>query len=194
MGRDVALLERAEQGVSGARIYFWDSMWVTLGRNQNPKDALLDLRINQVQRPTGGAAVLHGHDLTIGIAMPLDALDCKGREVKKAYLGLVHPIIEALKAVGIPAALGIDIPNRPNQDSPYCFAMKANYDVLNQETGEKICGCAMHMTQKAALLQASIPVSVPLAEPSKIMRNYVATPLVALDRDAFINAFRNSLP
>ncbi len=193
MARDAALLERAEQGTVGARIYFWDSVWVTLGRNQKPADALIDLSVPHIERPSGGAAVLHGHDLTIGIAMPLADLGCKGREVKKAYRGLVAPIIATLNAVGVPAILGSDRVDRERKDSPYCFAMKADHDILNQDTGEKICGCAMRVTHHAALLQASIPIMEPLCDPQKILRDYHQTPITRLDIDAFHIAFSKSL-
>ena len=188
MARDVALLKNAEQGVAGARIYFWDAVWVTLGRNQPPSDALLDLSILHIERPSGGAAVLHGHDLTIGIAMPLVDLGCKGREVKRAYRGLVAPIIAALNSVGVPAVLGSDLADRERKGSPYCFAMRADHDILNRNTGEKVCGCAMRVTQTAALLQASIPMREPLVNPSLVVRDYHATPIMRFQTDQFADA------
>lgn len=193
MSRDIALLSLAEDGSAGARVYFWDSVCVTLGRNQKPEDALFDLSINHTVRPTGGAAVLHGHDLTIGLAMPLTDLSCTSREVKKAYLGLVSPIIAALNAAGVSAALGRDIPDRESLASPYCFGMKSDYDVLNRETGEKICGCAMRVTSRAALLQASIPVGEPSCEPQTILRNYMPTKIIEMDIDAFLQSIKLSL-
>ena len=126
MAADVGLLEDAELGNAQARIYTWDGVWVTLGRNQKPSDALLDLSVPYIIRPTGGAAVLHGHDLTIGIAMPLAELGCTPREVKRAYLGLVSPILVALNEAGVPAVLGRDIADRGSFASPYCFGMKSD--------------------------------------------------------------------
>jgi lipoate-protein ligase A len=176
-----------------ARIYFWDAVWVTLGRNQKPEEALLDLSVPHVERPSGGAAVLHGHDLTIGIAMPLADLGSKGREVKRAYRGLIAPIIQALNEVGIPAVLASELQNRERIVSPYCFAMKADHDVIDRNTGEKICGCAMRVTKYAALIQASIPISCPLVDPNQILRNYLPTPESHFDCDAFVLAFRKSI-
>ncbi len=193
MARDIALLSLAEDGMAGARVYFWDSVWVTLGRNQKPENALLDLSVNHIVRPTGGAAVLHGHDLTIGLAIPLVDLDCTSREVKKAYLGLVSPIIAALNAVGVPASLGRDIADRGSLASPYCFAMKSDYDVLNRETGEKICGCAMRVTDRAALLQASIPVGEPLVDPDAVLTEYIRTPSSSFDITHFKNELNQNL-
>jgi len=193
MGRDIQLLERAEQGVGGARIYFWSSVWVTLGNGQKPEDALLDLSVNHIIRPTGGAAVLHGHDLTIGIAMPLADLRCSGREVKKAFLGLTQRIIAALNDCGVPAILGRDLAGRDQLASPYCFGMKSDYDVLHAETGEKICGCAMKVTRNAALLQASVPISEPIVDPAKFLRNYEPSLVLPLEPQSFARAFRQAL-
>ncbi|MBS1701692.1 MAG: hypothetical protein JST12_08525 [Armatimonadetes bacterium] len=193
MARDVDLLKRAESGVGGARIYFWESVWVTLGNSQVASDVLLDLSVPHVVRPTGGAAVLHGHDLTLGIAMPLSALGCEGREVKKAFLGLTRPILAALNAVGIPAVLGRDLAGRGAVDSPYCFGMKSDYDVLRADTGEKICGCAMKVSRYAALVQASIPIGEPLVEPSRVVRDYVETPASVFDLDGFVAALRDGI-
>ena len=190
MARDVALLE---SGSSGARVYFWDSVWVTLGHSQVASEVLLDLSVPHIVRPTGGAAVLHGHDLTIGIARPLAELGCEGREVKKAFLGLVSPILSALNAVGVPAVLGRDLVSRGSADSHYCFGMKSDYDVLRSDTGEKICGCAMKVTREAALVQASIPISSPLVDGSTLIREYVATPVCEFDVDEFCPEFENML-
>lgn len=193
MARDIELLAQAEQGDSGARIYFWDSVWVTLGNGQKPEDALLDLSVKHIVRPTGGAAVLHGHDLTIGIAMPLADLGCSGREVKKAFLGLTKPILAALNECGVPAILGRDLESRGQVSSPYCFGMKSDYDVLHAETGEKVCGCAMKVTKTAALLQASIPISEPDFDPSTVLRNYLPTCISPLDPEGFGAAMRKVL-
>lgn len=193
MAADARILEATEHGQGSARLYSWSDVWVTLGRNQRPEDALFDLSVSHVFRPTGGAAVLHGHDLTIGIAMPLSTLNCTSREVKKAYLGLVSPILATLNAVGVPAALGRDIPDRGNVASPYCFGMKSDYDVLNPETGKKICGCAMRVTERGALLQASIPVAEPLVDPRLMVKEYMATPVSRFDVTMFEQAFKESL-
>lgn len=207
MGRDATLLEQANLGVAGARIYFWDSVWVTLGKSQKPEDALLDLSIKSVVRPTGGAAVLHGHDLTIGIAMPLADLGCSGREVKKAFFGLTTPILKTLRKVGVNAVLARDLhgsfsstgeigraTEAKKEATPYCFALKSDYDVLNADSGEKICGCAMKVTAQAALLQASIPIEQPLVNPQEILKSYSHTPHLKIDAREFFEVFKADLP
>ena len=181
MVADIRMLEDAERGEPHARVYTWSDTWVTLGRNQKPEDALRDLSVNHIVRPTGGAAVLHGHDITVSLARPLADLECSPREVKKAYFGLVYPLVKALNKLKVKCVLGIDVPKRDRMDSHYCFASKSDYDILNVLNGEKVCGCAMKITDRAALLQASIPVSIPKIDPHSILKDYVPTPIQSVD-------------
>src|SRR4051812_23191761 len=107
MERDIRLLDSAENGVAGCRIYTWDGPWVSLGRFQSPDRDLVDPeRSNWVMRPTGGKAVLHGHDVTVGLAVPLRLLDLTGqRSLKAVYRLVIGPLVEGLRACGIPARL-----------------------------------------------------------------------------------------
>src|SRR5687768_7523544 len=66
---DIDLFHAAERGEFSLRFYSWDGPWVTLGRFQDPARDLLDPSlVPWVVRPTGGKAVLHGHDLTVTLA------------------------------------------------------------------------------------------------------------------------------
>jgi hypothetical protein len=51
----------------------------------------------------------------------------------------------------------------------------------------------MRVTEKAALLQASIPISKPTFDPRTVLRNYQETPINKLDIHKFSIAFRESL-
>src|SRR5476651_54050 len=106
MRRDLVLLDAAENGQVGARVYGWDGVWVTVGRFQSPERDLEDsLSTRWVLRPTVGKAVLHGHDVTVGLAAPLALLDADPRSIKSVYRVVIAPIVAALRACGIAAAL-----------------------------------------------------------------------------------------
>src|ERR1044071_8581320 len=85
MAHDARLLEQAERGVIGHRVYGWTGPWISLGCYQNPERDLLDSNlVPWVMRPTGGKAVLHGHDVTVGLTFPLVVLsDRSGEPVEK---------------------------------------------------------------------------------------------------------------
>jgi lipoate-protein ligase A len=80
MAGDVALLEAFQRGEipPTLRVYQWASPALTYGVNQQLPPRLVDacnaLGIPMLRRPTGGKAVLHGHDLTV--ALVFRAADC----------------------------------------------------------------------------------------------------------------------
>jgi len=80
MAGDVALLEAFQRGEipPTLRVYQWASPALTYGVNQQLPPRLVDacnaLGIPMLRRPTGGKAVLHGHDLTVGLVFC--AADC----------------------------------------------------------------------------------------------------------------------
>jgi Lipoate-protein ligase A len=80
MARDCALLEAFQRGAipPTLRVYQWALPALTYGVNQQLPPRLVDacaaLGIPLFRRPTGGKAVLHGHDLTVGLVFP--AADC----------------------------------------------------------------------------------------------------------------------
>ncbi len=174
MHLDTVLLERAEQGQIGGRIYSWDGVWVTVGRFQSVERDIIDPdNVRWVRRPTGGKAVIHGHDVTIGCAIPLSALPISDRRsIKSVYRVAVAPIVEALAACGLNAVLAADTEfHGKGVHSGDCFAFSSPNDVVDGHTGRKICGCALRLTDTAVLLQASVPNGHPLVEPSSIILN-----------------------
>ncbi len=165
MVRDLALLER---GQLAWRVYEWDGPWVSLGRFQTADSAILPAApVQSVARPTGGRAVLHGHDVTVGLAMPLVAMEA--RNVKAVYRRAIAPIIEALRACGVDAELGEGRAANVKLSAD-CFAAVSPNDVVLAGTGQKICGCALRVTETTALVQCSIPTREPLVDPRLVYR------------------------
>jgi hypothetical protein len=80
MAGDVALLEAFQGGEipPTLRVYQWASPALTYGVNQQLPPRLVDacnaLGIPMLRRPTGGKAVLHGHDLTVALVFRYVAL------------------------------------------------------------------------------------------------------------------------
>lgn len=195
MSRDVSLFEAAERGEAGCRIYSWDGAWVSLGRFQRPSEALIDPENTRwVMRPTGGKAVLHGHDLTVGLAVPLAALEEDGRSVKGVYMKIIRPIVGAMRECGLPAALAADtaFANRGKRVAD-CFAHVSPNDVVDERTGLKLCGCALRLSQTAVLVQASIPAGTPLVDPANIFREPAGLPALAWETEGFTGAIAGSL-
>lgn len=140
MAQDLALLDDLPNHSISARVYGWTSPWVTLGRFQSPQKALLlGCPIPSVPRPTGGKAVLHGHDVTLGLAASLDHLKISERNLKPAYRAVIRPLVVALNAVGIPAILGEDL-LRPSGHPEPPSSVRGAKDLNTQAPAEVIRG------------------------------------------------------
>ena len=80
MAGDVALLDAFQRGEipPTLRVYQWASPALTYGVNQQLPPRMVDacnaLGIPMLRRPTGGKAVLHGHDLTVALVFRYVAL------------------------------------------------------------------------------------------------------------------------
>jgi lipoate-protein ligase A len=171
---DIDLLDLAERGEYSLRFYSWDGPWITLGRFQNPEVDLLDPSlVPWVMRPTGGKAVLHGHDLTVPFACPH-----AGLTVREVYRMLIRPLVAGMQLAGQPAALGEETPFVGKETTADCFRHASENDVVDPNTGRKLIGCALKVTRSVALAQCSIPLALPLMDPANVYREpHVAMPL-----------------
>ncbi len=196
MARDVALFDLAESlGQVGCRVYAWNGPWVSLGRFQSPdRDLIEPAGTNWVMRPTGGKAVLHGSDVTVGLAVPFEVVGAGSRELKKCYWWVSEPVIAALRACGVPAALGERTAYAgKGPRTADCFTHVAGNDIVDERTGVKVCGCALLMGQHAVLLQASIPNGPPLVPPDSVIRNAQASHAAPWDARGFAVALEAAL-
>lgn len=197
MARDAALLARAERGEARARLYTWDQVWVTLGRSQTRETALrTECRVPSSLRPTGGKAVLHGHDLTIGLAVPLKMVGLPegSRDLKLAYRRLIAPIVAGLMDGGLPAMLAEGSRFvRSRGKVADCFAHVSPNDVVDPQTGRKVCGCALRMTHSEILLQASVPIRPPLVDPRTVYLGAAESTWGQADEERLVTSLRSAL-
>lgn len=193
MARDVVLLDAAvRNGQTTCRIYRWNGPWVTLGNQQTAeRDLLPGCLIPSVKRPTGGWAVLHGHDLTIGLAAPIG----ERRSVRDIYRWVVDPVIQSLRACGVDAVLGEEVARTPSKGAHLvdCFAQVSANDIVDAAEGLKVCGCALRVTRHAVLLQCSVPVTQPLVDPSTVFANPAQYASARWDSDGLPTALKNAL-
>lgn len=195
MERDRRLLAEAELGLLGVRVYRWDEAWVSLGVfQQAERDLLPNCRVPTALRPTGGKAVLHGHDETIGLAIPLSILGADGRSLKTVYRAVIGPIVIALRSCGVPAALAENTAFvRGAGKTADCFAHISPNDVVDERTGLKVCGCALKLTQNAVLVQASLPNGLPLVDPQRVFARPSVAHAPAWDASNLADALEGAL-
>jgi lipoate-protein ligase A len=179
MAADEVLLASAGQGGALLRYYGWSVPTVSLGyfqpetvRRQDPNLAELPY----VRRPSGGALLVHHHELTYALALPADQVG----PTAAAWLHRMHSIIAvALGELGVKASLHAAT-GREQFQGALCFHHFAPGDVLLGPA--KIVGSAQRrhrcgLMQHGAILLAMSPHTPSLHGISELTRKQVV-PLV----------------
>lgn len=160
MAIDQALLDSAGQPGAGMtlRLYQWGPPTLSLGYFQ-AAEARLGHRpsstIDLVRRTTGGGAIVHHHELTYSLALPLE--DRWSEQHRQLYGRLHDVILEALEAWQIRAgrwrsASGPAVP-APRPEF-LCFLRRNEGDLVLG--GYKVCGSAQRRSERALLQHGSI--------------------------------------
>jgi lipoate-protein ligase A len=169
------------------RVYTWDGPWVSLGRFQKPDRDVVPGFENWVIRPTGGKAVLHGHDMTVALSFPFDG---GLHAVREAFELAVQPLVDALNRCGLPCLMaGVRGLERGKRTSD-CFAVTSGFDVVHRDSEDKVCGCALLLTNGSVLMQASIPFKEPLIDPASAITAGKRSPVHRWEHEQLANALR----
>jgi len=197
MAADRAIFGLCAEGkcVPTLRIYGWNNPALSLGRLQYSLRGKLDFdycrksNIALVRRPTGGKAVLHGHDITFSIVLPEELLPANQRSIVRSHQWLMSGIVEGLRSIIPEAELGPESKtlNR-NSASADCFAHVAECDVRAKKV--KIVGAAQARSCGAVIEQGSIPHTVPLVDPRQVFpgANPVEPTLKGVSRSSIVDA------
>ena len=158
MARDADLLNRASQGLQKpiVRFYEWVQPTVSLGFHQSETildaDVLERERIPWVRRPTGGAAVLHAHELTYAVVLPPMHPWLQTKSVLE-HIG--RALARGLRNVGVGADMlerGRPLEKLPDRAS--CFVRASRWEICAH--GKKIVGSAQRVLRGALLQHGSI--------------------------------------
>jgi len=150
MRRDREALLSVERGQNSRlwRIYGWDRLCLSLGRNQNPPG---DLRLPVVKRPTGGGALLHGWDVSFSVAALKESWGSRPKEI---YLAIALLIRESFRSLGI--EVSVVRSSSGFRGAFFCFSAPS-FGELNWR-GRKIVALAMRTLRRAFLIQGSVYV------------------------------------
>lgn len=148
MAADETLLEAAVAGTASFRLYGWQTATLSLGYFQREAACRADSRLAAlpwVRRPSGGAALVHHHELTYALALPAGAPWQKRGE---SWLPRMHAILgRALGWAGVEVQA---CASERKQDDVLCFLHQTPGDVLCGTT--KVGGSAQRR-QRGAVLQ-----------------------------------------
>jgi lipoate-protein ligase A len=154
MAADEVLLQAATQGLASLRWYGWSEATLSLGyfqrervRHGDPRLAVLPY----VRRPSGGAALVHHHELTYALALPA------GRPWQSrdgSWLDHVHTLIAAaLRELGV-AADAARFRSSSDSINLLCFLQITPGDLVIG--GDKVVGSAQRRQQGALLQHGAI--------------------------------------
>jgi lipoyl(octanoyl) transferase len=189
---------------STLRLYGWEKPAVSVGHFQKICSDQIDLGycsamgIDIVRRPTGGRAVLHGHDITFSVALRESQLPCDCKSITLSHAWLMQGVLEAMRLLGIHADLGGGFAHPDGIHSPDCFAQIAPCDL---RIGlEKAVGAAQLRRSGGLLEQGSIPHTQPRFDPMRIFPRQASCNSLALKdisrrdiEDAIVAGYENSL-
>lgn len=145
------------------RLYGWEPPALSLGRFQNPAEALdLDLcraeNVPVVRRMTAGGIIYHHEELTYSIICGPNDLPA-GLSVKQSFRHLCGFLIEMYRRLGCAASFAVDCGPEASlgERTPFCYAGHEDYDILIH--GKKVGGNAQRRGRKVIFQHGSIPLT-----------------------------------
>lgn len=155
MAVDHALAACLKSGEAVLRIYRWSRPTVSFGRNEAACDHYDPVAgrvagIKFVRRPTGGRAVLHDRELTYAAVLPFTAR----RGLRAAYRLINGGLVEALRSLGVPAAMAEARGSPAGLGSGPCFDEPAPGEVT--VAGRKLVGSAQARLEGVILQHGSL--------------------------------------
>jgi lipoate-protein ligase A len=160
MALDEALMCRARRtGDAVFRMYGWSTPTLSLGRNQRARGCYYEevsgrLGVNFVRRPTGGRALLHDHEVTYSVTMPVRDGQSAGAP-RMAYDFINDVLLDALARVGLAANRATNTIATPPGVRP-CFDAPSEHEIVVD--GRKLIGSAQWLHDGALLQHGSILV------------------------------------
>lgn len=154
MASDELLLELAEEGICSLRFYTWAEPTVSLGYFQSSSHLLNSKELNTlpwIRRATGGEALVHHHELTYALGLPLNIAGQKST----LWQEKMHLIIQkALSLLGV-SLPEINLPEQRNDPTNLlCFHHHAPQDLIINK--HKIVGSAQRKKKRSVIQHGGI--------------------------------------
>ncbi len=154
MAVDAALLESAHMPT--VRFYGWAPPAVSIGWFQRGLDCTEFRRAGYlvVQRMTGGGAVVHHHELTYSVLLPVDHPWIAQTSTRESYDRVHAPIAAALATHGVEVGARQDESGATRARDTMCFARATHLDLV--AGGRKLVGSAQRRRPGWVLQHGSI--------------------------------------
>ncbi len=162
MAVDAALLENCGcTGQATLRFYQWSVPTLSLGyfqehQSRQGHSASLDCPV--VRRSSGGGAIVHDHEITYSLAIPVT--NRWSRKAAELYTTVHESLTTLLRSLNIPAELYAD---RTCSEAFLCFQRRSPGDVIVNQC--KVMGSAQRRAQGALLQHGSLLLGRSAAAP-----------------------------
>ena len=157
MATDETLVRSAAQGGASLRFYGWSTATLSLGYFQPHSVRLNDSRLAVlpwVRRPSGGATLVHHHEITYALALPPGP----PWQIGEAWMPRMHRIIRAgLAELGLTRNVEAVLDTPIKQGDVLCFQQYTPGDLLSG--GKKVVGSAQRKYHQALMQHGSILLS-----------------------------------
>lgn len=157
MAADEALLQSAARGLASLRFYGWSEATVSLGYFQPAAVRLADPRLANlpwVRRPSGGATLVHHHELTYCLCLSAGALWHTG----SPWMLRMHGILTAaLTDLGLGGKIDALVGEPRKHGQFLCFQQHTPGDLLSGHS--KIVGSAQRRHRQALMQHGSILIA-----------------------------------
>ncbi len=163
MALDAALLHCAAG--PALRFYRWDPPAISLGHFQRKPEDIAALRatgLPLVRRMTGGGAIVHWHELTYSLLLPLQHPLVAGRDLAASYAAIHAPFQRVLTQLGL-HALQRGALNHANASPLLCFDRATDLDLVCN--GKKLMGSAQRRTLTHVLQHGSLILRTNIHQP-----------------------------
>jgi lipoate-protein ligase A len=151
MAADEALLETAaDRGVASLRFYTWTEPTLSLGYFQPAAGREHVPGLAWVRRATGGAAIVHHHELTYALALPAGP----PWQSKESWVCRFHHVIQTVLADHGVTARGVVCGEEAKLGDVLCFLHQTPADLT--VNGSKVVGSAQRKRHGALLQHGSI--------------------------------------
>ena len=154
MAADESLVRSAAEGIASLRFYGWTTATVSLGYFQPAAVRLADSRLATlpwVRRPSGGAALVHHHELTYAIALPHGS----PWHSAEPWMPRMHRIITRVLAdLGLRDRIEAVAAHPIRHGDILCFQQHTVSDLLC--VGNKVVGSAQRKYRQALMQHGSI--------------------------------------
>ena len=153
MAADEAMLESAVRGVASLRFYTWNEPTLSLGYFQPAEDRHANANLSALawlRRSTGGAAIVHHHELTYALALP----SAKEWISAEHWICRFHHILQRVLADRGVKSHAVVCGEEQKLGAVVCFLHQTPGDLLIG--GSKVAGSAQRKMRGALLQHGSI--------------------------------------